>query len=129
MEAAAFKAQQIEKNKFSQLDANLISPPHAEEDEKTEIGATDIERPERKQNPARLLNKDQLHDYIMGITNGWKGEIYFYKSERQKQALFRDVTGTKSDVFLQRLKILTKPLDIKSFYLNFQRPISFMINP
>jgi hypothetical protein len=99
MEAAAFKAQQIEKNKFSQLDANLISPPHAEEDEKTEIGATDIERPERKQNPARLLNKDQLHDYIMGITNGWKGEIYFYKSERQKQALFRDVTGTKSDVF------------------------------
>ena len=98
-EAAAFKAQQRENNKFSQVAANPTARPHAKGGEKIEAGAADIERPERKQNPARSLNKDQLYDYIMGITNGWKGETYFYKSERQKQALFRDVTGTKSDVF------------------------------
>lgn len=79
--------------------ATPTARPHAKGGEQIEAEAAAIERPERKQNPARSLNKDQLYDYIMGITNGWKGETYFYKSERQKQALFRDVTGTKSDVF------------------------------
>lgn len=97
--AAAFIAQQRENNKFSQVAATPTARPHAKGGEQIEAEAAAIERPERKQNPARSLNKDQLYDYIMGITNGWKGETYFYKSERQKQALFRDVTGTKSDVF------------------------------